>query len=311
MFAAVRRASRTATGRRATGHLAPRLAAGLPIVATLLVAGSLVSQFTRDYLYFEGASSSAPGGSPYMAMLRRLGTSNDIVETDYLWTTALYSRHRTANGAYVHGCDPRPVADAIRADSAAYLLTASLNGSGPVDDTCLLPVVAGLPTSVRLYRAGRDQSSVFELVGPGTGNPAIQDLTSSSTEDAGSQPITTVAETPQAPGDPGGQYSTTPAVDGTATITWTWPRPALISQLSIGAAGAAGGTTEVVASVRGHDGNWRTIASASGPVGPGSRVPFLLEHLPPEALTAVRVTITVDGSPTVAVHDFRALGPRP
>jgi hypothetical protein len=317
VFATVRRAAvRRAADRRAagevSGRLAPRLAAGLPIVAVLLVAGSLSSQFTRDYLYFEGASSSSPGASPYMALLQRLGEPRDVIETDYLWTTALYTRHRTANGANLARCDSQAVADAIRADHAAYLLTASLNGGGEVDDACLLPAVAGLPSAVRVYRSDKDQASVFELVGPGTGNPALRDLTALAIQDGGSHPVAAAAEAPQAVGDPGGQYSTTMAADGPATLTWTWPQPILVSQISVGAAGALdGGTTSVTASGRGGDGRWQTLAAAAGPVGPGTQNPFLLVAGTRAALTAVRVTIGVKRPGTVAVHDFHVLGPIP
>jgi hypothetical protein len=290
---------------------------GLPALVSVLVLVALTSQFTRDYLYFEGADSSSPGGSPYMAFLHRagtLGTSGDIVETDYLWTTALATGHRTANAAYLVGCDRQPVVDAVAADRAGYVLTASLNGSGPVDQACLLPVLGGVAGAVRLYRTPRDRASVYELVGPGTGHPALRDLTGDAAVDGGTQPVVAADEVPQDPADPAGRYATVAAVAGVATLTWTWRQPVVISQLSLGGAGAlpgaSAGTVSVQVALRGADGQWRTVAAVPGPVGSGTGTPFVLLTPSPAAVTtAVRVSVAVRGSGPVGVHDFHALGP--
>ncbi len=291
----------------------------LPAVVSLLVLLVLAAQFTRDYLYFEGADSSRPGGSSYMAFLRRAGQPDDVVETDYLWTTALDSSHRTANGAYLAGCDSQAVADAISADNAGFFLTAALNGSGPVDDACLLPVLGSMAGAVRLYRTSRDLASVYELVGPGTGHAAWRDVVSDGVVDAAPQPVVLANETPQGPGDPAGRYPSTQATNGTAVLTWSWSQPVAVSQVSLGAAGAASGrpTTSVQVSVRELDGTWRVVAASSGAVGPAF-VPFLIANLSPGVrITAARIAIaapstgTPSGAVTVAVHDFHLLGPTP
>ena len=306
-----------ATVPRAAGRFPsrfmPAVATGLPVLACALALICLGGQFTRDYLYFEGADSSSPGGSSYMAFLRQLGTPDDVVETDYLWTTALYTGHRTANGAYLAGCDPARITDAIRTDGAGYLLTASLNGAGPVDDACLLAVVAGRSTAVRLFRSPRDDASVFELIGPGTGHPATRDLVADATVDGGGQPVGAADEVPQADGDPAGRYPTLTAPGATTALTWSWPQPVSISQISLGAAGALDGpTTSVKVAVRSPDGIWREVAAASGAVGAESGNPFLLVGAPqPDLVTSVRVTVTTSGPATVAIHDFHALGPGP
>lgn len=253
-----------------------------------------------------------------MAVLRQLGSAHDVVETDYLWTTALYSGHRTANGAYLAGCDPGPVADAVRADRAGYLLTAALNGSGPVDGGCLLPVVASLPEAVRLYRTTRDQASVFQLVGPGTLHPDLVDHLATATVDGGPSAVAQPDEQPQVAGDPAGRYWTLQADGGTAVLTWSWNIPVPLSQLSLGAAGGVESTTaSIQVSARSPDGSWRVLGAAPGAVGASERTPFLLVRPPrSEVVTALRVTVGVNGgqkpgSSTVAIHDFHALGPNP
>lgn len=306
VVAALRRRTRSLSGT-----VMPRLGVGLPVFVAVVALVSLFGQFPRDYLFDLWGTSSSPGGSGYMAILRHLGTPQSVLETDYLWSSALYTGHQTRNGAYEALCTPAAVADAIRADDGGYLLTSSLNGGGHVDDDCILPVVVGLPGAVRLYRSDRDRASVFELVGPGTGNPGMADLTPSAVVDGGSQPVTDEPEAGQTDSDPAGDYLTLPAAGGTAALTWSWAQPVAISQISLGAAGAdATNTTSVTVSVRGVDGTWRTVTAAAGAVGSGKRTQFLLVRFPaPETTSAMRVTVTVRGTATVAVHDVHALGP--
>jgi hypothetical protein len=289
----------------------PKVGVGLPAFVALIALVSLVGQFPRDYLYDLWGNSSSPGGSGYMAILRQLGTPQSVVDTDYLWTTARYTGHRTLNGAYEALCTPDAMAAAIRADDAGFLLTSELNGGGRVDDDCILPVVAELPGAVRLYRSARDRASVFELVGPGTGNPDVADLTPSAVVDGGSQTVTAIPETKQTELDPAGHYLTLPTTNRAAVLTWSWAQPVAISQISLGAAGAGRAvTTSVTVSVRLADGTWRVVATAAGAVGSGNHTQFLLAHLPDgTVISALRVTVTVNGTATVAVHDVHALGP--
>ena len=296
-------------------HRAPaeHIVRAVALVAALLVLFALASQFERDYLYGEGHGSSDPGGSPYMALLDHVGTPDQVVETDYLWTTALFSGHRTLNGVYEVPCNAQSVTAALRRDDAGFVLTADLNGGGLIDDNCLLPVLTALPDTVRLYRADADQSSVFELMGSGTDHPDWQDLAASVTPSGGaSQPVVAVPETRQEDGDQAGQYETVATTDTSAAMTWSWPDPVSVDQLSLGAAGVSAGsaaTTAVTISVRNTGGTWRTVAIAPGAVGPGDANPYLLAALTqPQVVTGVRVTVATTGPATVAVHYFHALG---
>ena len=285
----------------------------LPVLVCLLAVVELVGQFPRDYLYNLWTGSSAPGGSGYMAMLHQLGKSSDVLETDYLWTTALYTGHQTANGVYEVACQTPLVKGALASDDAGFVLTSSINGGGLIDDSCLLPIISGLPGAVRLYRSAHDQSSVFELVGPGTGHPGLVDLSASASLD-GSQPVTEVEERSQEDGDHPGQYPTLAASDGVATFTWRWAQPVPLTQVSVGAAGAAspGHTTSVQVSMLAPDGTWKVVDTVDGAVGPGAATPFLVVPMTAagqsELVSAVRVTVGVVGPATVAVHYFHALG---
>jgi len=302
----------------------------VPAVAVSVALISLAVQFPRDYLFAVGQDTSAPGGSPYLAFLRALGQPTEVVETDYLWTTALFSGHRTANRAFAAKCDAGSIAHALQADRAGYLLTAAL--SGPiVDSGCVLDLAAAQPNAVRLYRTARDKASVFELVGPGTAHPDLRDLTATAQMTASPPGVTEVPETPQTGGDPAGDSQSIATADGTAALTWSWPKPQSISQISLGAAGAvAVATTGVTIESQGPDGTWHQVGSVAGPVGPGSssgysvaaapsrdqfvagsaRVPYLVrEFRQPLQATALRITVTVGpGGGDVALHDFHALG---
>jgi hypothetical protein len=309
-------------GGASTGR--PSVVAVVLGLLAVLVAVALVGQVTRDYLYFEGAGSSAPAGSSYMAFLRQVGTGSDVVDTDYLWTTAGYSGHPTLNGAYLAGCDPGRVAGALAGDRAAFVLTAELNGGGRVDDDCLLPALARVPGAVRLYRTPRDLASVYQLVGPGSPRPGWVDHTPEAALDGSGQPVLPVAERAQGATDPGGSYPTVMAPGSVAgpaeaTLTWSWPRPVTMAQLSLGAAAAetGGTTTSVHVSVRGTDGRWQVVATIPGPVGPDAARRFILV-VPrfPIAVTAARVTVEVAPTassaadvPVVGVHDLHVLGP--
>jgi hypothetical protein len=291
------------------------LGVALPLVLVLLAAIELAAQFPRDYLFYQWGYSSAPGGSGYMALLHRIGPASSVVETDYLWTTALYTGHRTANTAYLQTyCPAQPVAQGLQSDDAGFVLTSSMNGGGLVDDGCIVPVVAGLPGAVRLYRSDRDQASVFELVGPGTGHPDLRDLTPSAVLE-GSAPLLEVPEPSQTDGDIPGVYPEVSTIAGTASFTWSWPQPISLSQVSLGAAGAVGvATTSVQVAARSASGSWQVLDHAVGPVGPGASNQFLVVSLPTATpVTAIRVTVagTAGSGAFAAVHYFQALGPAP
>jgi hypothetical protein len=282
----------------------------LPALAGVLAAVTalaLVVQFPRDYLYALGESSSAPEGSAYMGFLRSLGTSGDIVESNYMWSTALFTNHRTARGAFNVPCYYDTVAAAVHQDGAGYLLSAALNKPDELDNPCLLELLSAEPWAVRLYRTMGDDASVFELIGPGTAHPQLADLTSRARL-AASAPVTQQPEAPQSENDRAGTYPSVPTAGGTATLTWSWDGPAAVQQVSVGGADASlGPTSSVTVQLGSPEGTWQTVASTGSAVGEGRATPWLLVAFPhPVPATAVRVTVRGQGD--VAVHDLHVLG---
>jgi len=121
------------------GHLgrkvpAARLHVVIPALVAVIVVGlavvSLGAQFPRDYLFSGSQSSSHPGGSTYMALLHDLGPPTTVVETDYVWTTAVDTGHRTVNPALDLYCDAVALRDSIVHGNAGFLLSAGLNAAG-------------------------------------------------------------------------------------------------------------------------------------------------------------------------------------
>jgi hypothetical protein len=282
----------------------------LPAICGLLVIVPLAFQFPRDYLYALHQDSPRPGGSAYMALLRDLGQPHDVVETDYLWTTALYSGHRTANRAFVAPvCDSGVVIDAIHQDGAGFLLNAALNKPGLVDNLCILPVAGTQPWAVRLYRTARDDASVFELIGPGTGHPHLRDVAANAQLGTSAATIVETPEVPQGVYDPAGTFPAVDTTGGQASLTWTLSQPSQVSQVTLGSvAPTEGSLTGVVIEARTTAGSWQTISAVNGPVGDGSATPYVIVRFPkPLMSTALRVTVTGNG--TIGIHDLHVLGP--
>jgi hypothetical protein len=281
----------------------------LPAIGGLLVIVPLAFQFPRDYLYALHQDSSRPGGSAYMALLRDLGQPHDVVETDYLWTTALYSGHRTANTAFIAPvCDDGLITRAITHDGASFLLSAALNRPGLVDNLCILPVAGTQPWGVRLYRTAQDAASVFELIGPGTGHPLLHDFTANARLSTSAPTIIEMPEAPQAYFDPAGSYPAIDTTNGEASLTWTWNQPGQVSQVTLGALAPTDGSLGgALIEARTIGGGWETISAVVGPVGDGSATPYVLIRLSkPLMATALRVTVTGEG--TIGIHDLHVLG---
>jgi hypothetical protein len=268
---------RTPTVRSDATGLRRFVAAGS---AAVLLIAPLAAQFPRDYLFRVGQDSSAPHGSPYMSILSHLGTHQEVVETTYLWTTALFTGHRTASSAYHVPCDDQAVRNAIQTDRGGYLLDAALNRPGQLESECLLHLADRSPWAVRLLRTRQDEASVYELIGPGTGHPDLVDLTPGP-------PVT-------AP-DP-------------RTQNWSWARPVEVRQVTLGAASSLlGPTRHVVIELRSPRGEWIAVASSIGAVGDGSRARYLAVEFSSITLASA-VRITVDGPGGTAVRDFHVLG---
>lgn len=266
-------------------------AAGVSLAAVAVVA-PLVAQMPRDYLYGWGQTGSHFGGSRYAAVLEDLGRPGDVVETDYRSSTALFTGHATGWSAFTwvaaHGCDGPGLRRAIASDGAGFLLLGDVNKPGQLDSPCIRSEALLGRWAVQILYTGRDEASVYELIGPGTGHPGLVDVL----------------------GDAGpGRYST---VGTTTTLSWDLSRPAEVSQLSVGQAAAEGGpTTAVRLEVRDPDGSWATVARSAAAVGDGQGgAPLLLAHLGPRTVTGVRVV--VDGGPPgepAGITDVVALGP--
>jgi hypothetical protein len=253
-------------------HRPALLTVGAVVAVVAVVAAPLVAQTPRDYLFAWGQDSSRFQGSRYASILSHLGPSTDVVETDYASSTALFTGHHTASTAFidtVSQCYVPGALAAIAGDDAGYLLVGDVNKPGLSDSPCLASAAAAGGWAVELLRTTRDDATVFELVGPGTGHPGLRNLTGMATMNL--------------------------RISGrTATIQWRWGRTQPVTQVSLGAASAGDRTTAVDLQLQMGDGTWRTIESSSRPVGDGAgAAPYLLAQLPvPVPATGVRVVLT-------------------
>lgn len=135
----------------------------------------LAVQFPTDYLTGLGQSTSRPAGSPYMTLLAHLGARHSVVETHYLWTTAVFTGHPGGFEKTSPDCRPSTVLGALRRIHAAYALTAAFDAER-VDQPCLARVALHEPWSVPLLHTTLDDATVFEIVGPGTPHPDLRGL---------------------------------------------------------------------------------------------------------------------------------------
>ncbi len=257
------------------------------LLAAALVVAPLLAQFPRDYLLGLGQDTSHFSGSRYALMLSRLGAPAEVVETDYLSSTALFTGHETRNLAFLDtltSCTPGEVRLALAQDQAAYLLLGDVNKPGLLDSACLYAAATSSPWAVQLLRTDRDQASVFELIGPGTGHPDLRELT-------GPAPS-----------------SRRTGANGTSVLEWDWARLAPVTQVSLGEARAATSTGSVTVQLRQGNGQWRTVAASASAVGDGKgAAPYLLASLARQEASGLRVVVTGGGAATVA--DVHALGP--
>jgi hypothetical protein len=144
-----------------------------------------------------------------------------------------------------------------------------------------VPVLDAAPWAVRLYRDAATDASVWQFVGPGTVHPDLTDAVTGLGE------VGTAGEA--------------------ATLTWSWARPRPLTQLTVSSLTAgSGATTSAALEWRDPAGAWHRVASAGGPVGPGTAAPWLVWRPgAPVAATAVRVVAT--GGPGIRADDVHAL----
>ena len=329
-----RAARRRLSGRRfGTARKVGR--AGFVLAAAVLVVLPLASQFPRDYLYGFDQSSSRLRGSPAMELLAALRPHSTVVETEYRYGTALFDGHRTNNTAftliYHDGCSLARARRGIAADHAGFLVIGDLNKPDVTESVCLMKMATTLPWSVRLLRTERDETTVFELIGPGTAHPDLRSLLSRASL-SGSGGIVPLAlhRLGGGRGDAGDRPGTAPTTTvgpgGEGVITWKWARPLNITQVSLGEAGllatgrrpqlgslVAAATAGVAVQMETSAGVWRTLRSASGAVGDHGSAPYLLDQLPePTRARALRVVVRAPAGSLgrrVFAEDFVALGP--
>ena len=257
--------------------------AGGALLATAVIIGPLIVQAPRDYLFGWNQSSAHFAGSRYVALLSAVGPSSSVVETDYLSSTALFTGHRTAVTAFdntVNSCSNAVVRSSIATDDAGYLLLGDVNKPGLLDSPCIYGAADGSGWAVPLLHTSRDQATVFELIGPGTGHPDLADLIDRAT-----------------------------TTKSAGQIEWHWRAAQSLRQVSVGEAAAlTGPTTGVELQIEAPDGSWRTVAGTNAAVGDGGHdAPYLLAALP-AGTQAVGMRLIVTGGSGVAASDVAALG---
>jgi hypothetical protein len=304
--------------------------ATLGALGVLVVVAPLVAQFPRDYLFGLHQDSSRPQGSRYMAGLRAVGPPSAVVESDYRYTTALFSGHRTADTAFLDelanndnnnatvnaGCSLSLARTALAADDAGFLLIGALNKPSQIDNACLFSLATSRLSAVRLLRTSRDEASVFELIGPGTGHPDLVNLLSGATL-SGSDGLRAVPVRPAGSGDHPGAADSTSIRDGRGVLTWSFGADRAVQQVSVGEAGTIAGVARgVEVQIEVAIGDWVTVAAAPNAVGDSpdhagdgaGPAPFLLATLP-SGTRARAVRVVVHGDGQAIALDVNALGP--
>ena len=322
------RAVLTLSGR-VSGRAMSRVAISAAVVVAVLAAEVPTAfGFTTNYLYRAGQQSSEFAGSPAMWLLKAIGPPSAVVETDYRGSVAYFTDHRTAWTAFTTttpygpfagqnqgSCTRSRVKAALAADDAHFLIVGDFNIPGLMDSPCLLHMAsssrtAGAIGAHRLLSSDHDDTSVFELLGPGTPQPSLVDRTAA----APSSGATAVTLPANGQGDSGGTAYTVRAVDGEATFHWTWARPEPLSQVSVGtvtAPAGKGGAAPVTAasvSIDLGNGKWRTVARADGPVGDDGAAPYFLAGLPSGTM-AVGLEVSARTTGEAEVSYVNAIGP--
>jgi hypothetical protein len=327
---------------RRTGALGSRsvaVLAGVAAVLALLVPTA--AGFTRNYLWRVGQKSSEFAGSPAIAFLRAIGTPDELVETSYRGSIAYFTGHRTGwtaeTSTTVNGpfgtqndgqCRVPVVRAALREDHAKFLVAGDFNAPDFMDSPCLLHLATKRSTAraldiVRLLSTSHDQTSVFELLGPGTPQPGLVDWTSGVTPVVPARPARRGVKTATSPGQPartvrlarngqgdqGGTGYVAVAHNGRAELTWYWRTPVAISQLSLGSVGSASPITSVTLALETPARTWQVVGDARGAVGDYGVVPYLLARLRPGSI-AIAVRVTALTRRAAKVSYLNAIGPR-
>lgn len=289
---------------------------GLCVIVTVPL---LALQFGRNYLLPPGETMSAPEHSSYVQALRAITDRNDLLSSSYRWTTAALTGRHTLHDVQFAGCNWRhPDAAAktkvalLRQHTYAAVLLGALNRPWSFDDQCTLRLLQRNPAwAVRIHRQARDKAMVFELVGPGTANPELSDVTLGRPSRAQGATLSARPETRFVSGELPSAYSVLRpnTANGPASLTVPFRRAEPVTQVSLGEAGQMGGTAEDIAiELRGTDGAWHQVWQVRGadvsPTEPGPDVAVRRFAVARRA-TAVRVVFR--GAGPFEVHDLHVL----
>jgi hypothetical protein len=299
--------------------------------AVLFAAVPTAAGFTKNYQWPVGQKSSEFARSPAISLLKALGPSHAVVETDYRGTVAFFTGHRTAWTAFTtttpfdpsgprtfDNCGPSAVKASLRADDAQYLMVGDLSAPYSMDSPCLLslassPASAKALGAVRLLSTDHDQTSVFELLGPASPQPRLTDWTAGLVPVVAHGPRSAASAKavrlpPNGQGDAGGTGFVAPATRGRAELTWSWPTPVPIAQVSVGTVTAARPLQSVTVSIEVAPRTWQVVASCPGPVGDGGTEPYLLARFP-ASTRALAVRVSADTLADVEAAYVNAIGP--
>ncbi|MQA87522.1 MAG: phospholipid carrier-dependent glycosyltransferase [Streptosporangiales bacterium] len=288
-------------------------------MCAILTVPLLAAQFDRNYLLPPGEMHSRPLGSSYVQALQAITDPREDIASSYRWTIAAFTNRDTLNDVQFFPCNPKnpegkgPEKLALlRQHTYGAVLFGTLNRPWRFDDRCTLRILERNPAwAVRIHRQQRDRAMVYQLIGPGTANPELSDVTvgrpvRSSGATLTAEPEKRLVDTER----PGTYHLLTPDGDGNRTIlTVPFGRTASVTQVSLGEAGQLSGAAESVAiELRGTDGTWSRVWEVRGAdVHPTERGPDVVVRRLSAArpATAMRVVFTGDGP--FEVHDLHAL----
>lgn len=312
----------TAMVRRRPLYRRRPLAAPVSLALCALAALPMLAvQFDRNYRLPEGMDTSQPKGSSYVHTLRAVTDPGEPIASSYRWTIAAFTGRDTLNTVHFHPCNwparyedyaPEKLA-LLREESYGAVLFAALNTPWRFDDVCTLTILDRHPAwAVRIHRQPRDKAVVYQLIGPGTANPDLSDVTLGRPVSAGGAKLRQELEQPYVRGDMPGPYHVLepdPASAGRARLVVPFDGPVPVTQVSLGAAGQRVGAAEsITVELRAPDGTWSPVWGVRGAdvdtreAGPDVVVRRLDA---PRTATAARVVFRGEGP--YEVHDLHVL----